>query len=251
MLDWSAVDIDCGVGGRMTDSGKPAESLADDVLGFGGRELVTAKDLVLRPRTVLEAWMEQGPEGGGKYARPLRLYLAMNAILMLILFLQGGAGFLLDGLPPQMMNALLERSGKSRDAFVGDADGWMTLVMVPLVSLFYALAAAPLLRLWDKSDLGWRRGFRAAFSWLCGWTILMFPISWWSYGQGTVALIVSTAIVLLGLVAFVRMGHGRWFKSRIAGVGKGILLTLIVYLSGTLGGVLVVGIGILGALTSP
>ena len=59
--------------------------LSDDALGFGVLELRTARDVVLRPRTVLEAWMTQGPTGGGHYARPLRLYLALNAILMLVL----------------------------------------------------------------------------------------------------------------------------------------------------------------------
>ena len=108
----------------MVDSNKPGEALADDVLGFGGRELVTARHLILRPATVLQAWMEQGAEGGGLHARPLRLYLAMNAFLMLILFIRGGAGFLLEDLPPEMLAAMVERSGKSVDAFTADADGW-------------------------------------------------------------------------------------------------------------------------------
>ena len=234
----------------MVDANK-TEGLADDVLGFGGREVLTARDLLMRPRTVLEAWMENGPEGGGIYARPLRLYLGLNAILMLVLFLQGGAGFLLDDLPPAMMGALLEQSGKSRDAFVADADGWMTLVMVPLLSLLYALLSAPLFRLWDKQDLGWRRGFRAAFAWLCAWTVPMLPIAWWGFGRGPGALAVSIAIVLLGVVAFVRMGQGRWFKSRIVGVGKALLLMLAMQVASTIGGFLVVGIGILGAAGAP
>jgi len=171
----------------MTDRRRPGDELAGDGLGLGGRELVTARDLLLRPATVLHAWMEGGAEGGGAYARPLRLYLGLNAILMLILFLRGGAGFMLEGLPPEMMAPLLEQSGKSRDAFIADADGWMTLVMVPLLSALYALAAAPLLRLWDQDDLGWRRGFRASFGWLCAWTVLMLPMSWWAYGTGPVA----------------------------------------------------------------
>ncbi|ADL02618.1 hypothetical protein MMB232_03222 [Brevundimonas subvibrioides] len=234
----------------MVDTNKP-DGLAEDVLGFGGRELVTARDVLLRPRTVLAAWMEQGPEGGGFYSRPLRLYLGLNAILMLVLFLQGGAGFLLDDLPPELMTSLLEQSGKSRDAFVGDADGWMTLVMVPLLSLFYALASAPLLRLWDPDDLGWRRGFRAAFAWLCAWTVPMLPIAWWGFGRGTMAAIVAAAIFLLGLVAFVRMGQGRWFRSRLVGVGKALLLMIAVQIAGMVGGALVVAIGVLGASAAP
>lgn len=230
----------------MVDTNKP-DGLAEDVLGFGGRELVTARDVLVRPRTVLAAWMERGAEGGGAYARPLRLYLGLNAILMLMLFLRGGAGFMLDDLPAAMMTSLLEQSGKSRDAFVADADGWMTLVMVPLLSLFYALAAAPLLRLWDPDDLGWGRGFRAAFAWLCAWTVPMMPIAWWGFDRGPVAAIVSAMITLIGIVAFVRMGHGRWFRSRVAGVGKAILLMIAVQVAGMAGGVLVMGIGLMGA----
>lgn len=148
----------------MPDARKQGLSdLADDTLGFGARELATVRDLLLRPHAVLAAWMEQGAEGGG-YARPLRLYLALNALLMVILFLRGGAGFLLQDLPGEMLADLAARSGKSVDAFVADADNWMSFIMVPLLAGFYALAAVPLLRWWDPADLGWRRGFRAAFA---------------------------------------------------------------------------------------
>lgn len=235
----------------MTDQRRPGDELAEDVLGFGGREIATVRDLLLRPATVLQAWMAQGPEGGGAYARPLRLYLGLNAILMLFLFLQGGAGFVLDGAPPEMMAPLLEQAGKSRDAFVADADGWMTLVMVPLLSAFYALAAAPLLRLWDKEDLGWRRGFRATFGWLCAWTVPMMPLAWWGFGTGSTQALVSAAINLIGVVSFVRMGKGRWFRSGWVGVLKGVALMVAVQTSALCGGVLVGAVGILGALLSP
>lgn len=235
----------------MVNADKPSHELADDVFGFGAREVITSRDLLLRPSKVLRAWMEAGPEGGGAYARPLRLYLGLNAILMLVLFLRGGAGFMLDGFPPTMMASLLEQSGKSSDTFVADADGWMTLVMVPLLSIFYALAAAPLLRLWDKEDLGWRRGFRATFGWLCAWTVPMLPLAWWGFGTGPVAAIVSAAIVLLGIVSFVRMGQGRWFVSRFVGAIRAIALMLAVQIAASIGGAMVVGVGVLGALVSP
>lgn len=239
------------MGESLVNTRKSGDELADDVLGFGGREVVTARDLLLRPASVLQSWMEAGPEGGGAYARPLRLYLALNAILMLLLFLRGGAGFLLDGFPPAMIESLVSQSGKSRDAFVADADGWMTLVMVPLLSVFYALAAAPLLRWWDRADLGWRLGFRAAFGWLCAWTVPMMPIAWWGFGVGPAAALVSFAISLLGVLSFVRMGHGRWFSSYVVGVLKAVLLMLIVQVAAMIGGTMVVGVGLLGALAGP
>lgn len=235
----------------MTNTSKPGSDLAEDVLGMGGRELVTVRDLLLRPATVLKAWMEGGAEGGGLYARPLRLYLALNAILMLILFLRGGAGYMLEGYPPEVLGPVIEQSGKSRDAFIADADGWMTLVMVPLISLFFALAATPFLRWWDKDNLGWRRGFRATFGWLCAWTVPMMPLAWWGYGTGPVAAIVSLVIMLLGVVAFVRMGKGRWFRSWPGGVGKALVLMIAVQFAAGIGGMLVGMIGVLGAFVSP
>lgn len=146
---------------------------------------------------------------------------------------------------------MVERSGKSVDAFTADADGWMTLVMVPLLSLSYALAAAPLFRLWDRQDLGWRRGFRAAFAWLCAWTVLMLPIAWWGFDRGPLAAVISLVINLLGLVAFLRMGRGRWYRGTLAGIGKSLLLMVCVQLSGVIGGVLVVAVGLLGASSTP
>lgn len=236
----------------MPDAGRQGLSdLADDALGFGGRELATARDLVLRPGVVLGAWMEQGPDGGGAYARPLRLYLAMNAVLMLMLFLRGGAGFLLDSLSPETLADLAGRSGKSVEGFVADADNWMTFVMVPLLATFYALAATPLLRWWDAENLGWRRGFRSAFAWLCAWTILCLPLGWWAYGQGTTQALVAVAFLALSLVSFLRMGRGRWYRSTAVGVLKGLGLTVAVLAAGLLGGNLVVGVGLLAALYTP
>jgi hypothetical protein len=240
----------------MTDAPKSgpdraSHELAEDVLGFGRRDIATAKDLLIRPATVLRAWMEQGPEGGGGYARPLRLYLALSAILMLLLFLSGGAGFMLEGMPASLLDPLLEQSGKSRDAFIGDADNWMTLVMVPLLSACYALATAPLLRWWDKEDLGWRRGFRASFAWLCAWTVPMLPLAWWTYGPPSpVTSTLSAIIMLLGVITFFRMGRGRWFSSGLGGVVKAVALMLAVQIGGIFGGVMVGAIGILGALAS-
>ena len=234
----------------MVNAEKPGEGLAADVLGFGGRELLTAKALILRPAGVLQAWMEQGAEGGGQYSRPLRLYLALNAFLMLILFIKGGAGFLLEDLPPEVMTALLEQSGKSSDAFIADADGWMTLVMVPLLSVFYALASAPLLRLWDPDNLGWRRGFRASFAWLCAWTVLILPLTWWGYDRNPLAGAIALAIMVLGIVAFLRMGRGRWYRGLPGGLGKAVLLMVCIQFSGMIGGALVVGVGLLGALVT-
>ena len=39
--------------------------LSEDTLGFGGAEVRTARDLLTRPRRVLQAWMIEGPTGAG------------------------------------------------------------------------------------------------------------------------------------------------------------------------------------------
>lgn len=219
--------------------------LSDDALGFGALELRTARDVVLRPRTVLEAWMTQGPMGGGRYARPLRLYLALNAILMLVLFLQGGSDMMLGFLQPAQMDPLIAASGKSRDAFMGDADNWMSLVLVPVLSLFYALAATPLLRWWDPDRLGWRRGFRAAFGYLCALTVPLLPFAWWMFDGGVGALVGNVALFVIAIAAFMRMGAGRWWRSPVVGVLKAVGLWIAIQLGGSVGFVPVFVIGLL------
>lgn len=219
--------------------------LSDDALGFGALELRTARDVVLRPRTVLEAWMTQGPTGGGHYARPLRLYLALNAILMLVLFLQGGSAMMLGSITPEVMNPLIAASGKSRDAFMADADGWMSLLMVPVLSLFYALLATPLLRWWDPDQLGWRRGFRAAFAWLNALTVPLLPFAWWMYDGGVGALIGNVALFGIAIVAFMRMGAGRWYRTPVFGLAKAVCLYMAIQLGGAIGFAPILLIGIL------
>lgn len=221
--------------------------LSDDALGFGARELVTARDVLIRPRQVLEAWMTAGPSGGGRYARPLRLYLALNAILMLILFLQGGSEAMLPliGVDESMFGPLIAESGKSRDAFMADADNWMTLVMVPILSAAYACAATPLLRWWDPDNLGWRRGFRASFAYLCAMTVPLLPFAWWTFADGPMRLVAAMALFVISIAAFMRMGAGRWWRSPFVGLAKALGLSVALQLAGWIGMAPVLAIGLL------
>lgn len=214
----------------MTEARKPdSDELAEDILGFARRELHTIKDLVLRPAVVLKAMMEQGPDGGGAYSRPLRLYFALSGIGMLILFLRGGADeYIFQSISPEALAEFAQRAGKSTDAFMADADGWMTLIMIPLQSLLLALSTVPLFRLWDQDNLGWKRGIRATFCWLNAWSILMIPSLWWAYDGGLLGAVLGVVVQLLGAVTFFRMGRGRWFKSTAMGVLKAFLLFVAV-----------------------
>jgi hypothetical protein len=219
--------------------------LSDDALGFGLLELRTARDLVVRPRTVLEAWMTQGPDGGGLYARPLRLYLALNAILMLILFLNGGSAIMLGGMSPEIIDPLIAASGKSRDAFMADADNWMSLILVPLLSVFYALGAAPLMRWWDPDTLGWRRGFRAAFAYLNALTVPLLPFAWFMYDGGIGTLVGNVALLVIAIAAFMRMGAGRWYSAPVFGLAKAVALWITIQLVAGIGYLPLFAIGLL------
>ncbi|MDP3378127.1 MAG: hypothetical protein Q8S53_07155 [Brevundimonas sp.] len=233
----------------MNDRG--LNHLSEDATGFGQAEWRTLRDSLIRPRELLEAYMVQGPDGGGgHYARPLRLYLTLCGILMLVLFLKGGAGFYITGLPADVLDPLIEASGKSRELFVADADNWMSLTMVPVLLAFYALISAPLLRWWDPEDLGWRKAFRATFAFLNALTLVTLPISWFAYDVATSgywALFLSTA----SIVIFMRMGWGRWFTAPLAGFAKAVALTIGIQIFGGIGLLPVVAIGLMAATYAP
>ena len=229
---------------------KTIDDLSEDTLGVGSTDMRTVRDILLRPRQVLEAWMTHGPTGDGRYARPLRLYLALNGVLMLIQFLNGGSANLLRGLPPEILLPAIQASGKTRDAFIADADGWMSLIMVPLLATLYVFTATPLLRWWDPEKLGWRRGFRAACAYLNAWTVPLLPIAWFLYGTGPLAALASLAMATLGLVAFLRMGRGRWYGSPLIGGVKALVLTAAIAVVGLLGSVLVAAIGLFAGRVS-
>lgn len=220
---------------------------SEDALGFGMVELRTARDLLIRPAAVLEAWMTGGATGHGRYTRPLRFYLALNAILMLILFFKGGSGYLLEQLTPDQLARMVEVSGKSHEAFVSRADGWMTLTMVPLLAAIYVLAVAPLLAWWDREKLGWRGAFRAGYAYLNAWTVPILPIAWFSYGGGVVAVLSSLVLLVLGFAAFMRMGRGRWYQGWLGGLGKAAVLMGALTIAAVIGGQLVVAIGLYAA----
>jgi hypothetical protein len=222
-----------------------------DTTGFGAIELKTLWHSLRRPVAVLDAYMTEGPTGGGRYARPLRLYLTLCGVLMIVQFLMGGMDAMLAGaLPPEAIEPLLERSGKSYDAFMADADGWGSLFMVPLGAAAYALIIAPVLRWWDPDNLGWRKAFRAGFAYLNLWTLFMLPVGWLVYLDATSAM-GAVLMPLLGVLAFIMMGRGRWWRTLPGCVGKAISITLITFLTSLLSLVPLFTIAVLGATYGP
>lgn len=218
---------------------------AEDATGFGAVELRTARDLLVRPRAVLDAYLHEGSTGGGRYARPVRFYVALCGVLLFYLFLIGGTKDMLEMLPADALDPWVARSGKSREAFMNDADGWLSLTVTPILSVFYALGVAPVLKWWMRSS--WRIAFRATFALFCAWTVPMLPfgpLPWIEEYR-----LVGSALVWVSLVvAFVRMGRDLWWTGWWQAAGRSALLLLAILIAGQIGMIPVFGIGVLGGL---
>lgn len=224
------------------------KDLGEDATGFGAVEMRTIWHSITRPAAVLDAYMKGGADGGGEYSRPIRLYLGLCGVMMLVSFAMGGVENQLDGmLSPELLAPLLQASGKSRDAFLADADGWISLLLVPILSFFFALGLAPLMRWWDPEDLRWRKAFGATFAYLNAWTILILPFCWMAYYEPTV-MAGQVIVLVASIVTFIRMGKDRWWRTGIGAALKAVGLFLAVQVSGMFGGLLLGGIGILGGM---
>ena len=231
--------------GSSTEQRFRFADLAEETTGFGELEARTFRDLLLRPREVLIAYIERGPTAGGRYARPFGFYLALCGVLMFYMFLMGGLKGVIELQPAENLERWIKASGKSREMFIDDADGWMGLIAVPLMSLFYAGFGAPLIRWW--SGLSWRRSIRSTLVLLCAWTV---PILFLGPLPMVKGFEIIGSIVMYGalIVAFLRMGRGIWFERWSAGVGKSLLFLLVMAIAAWISMTPVVGIGVLGAV---
>lgn len=233
--------------GEQAESGGVSRlsDYAEDATGFGALEFRTARDLVIRPQTVLLAYLRDGSTGGGLYARPMRFYIALSGVLMFYLFLIGGTQDLLMQFPAEVLDRLIARSGKSREAFMNDADGWLSLAAVPVLAVFYALGVAPLIRWWMRST--WRIAFRATFALLCAWTVPVLPLGplpWMENYRVPGSILVWAMLA----VAFVRMGRGLWWTGGWEAAGKSAMLFATIMIAVQIGMLPVFGVGVLGGL---
>lgn len=164
---------------------------------------------------------------------------------MFYMFLLGGLKGVIELQPADKLERWIAVSGKSREMFIDDADGWMGLVAVPLMSLFYAGSGMPLIRWW--SGLDWRRSMRATLVLLCAWTV---PILFLGPLPMMKGFELAGSIVMYGLliVAFMRMGRGIWYDRMLAGLGKALLFLVTMGLAATISMTPVFGIGLLGAI---
>ena len=217
---------------------------AEEATGFGATEWRTFKDLLVRPREMLDLYLEHGPTAGGRYKRPMGFYIALCGVLTFYLFLIGGFKGIIEAQPAEVLNPWLERSGKSRDVFINDVDDWMSLLGTPVLSVFYALACAPFLSWWSGLDR--RRALRAAFVLLNAWTAPILLLGPFPY-MAPVTAAASLLLQLLLAVAFLRMGRGLWFETWAGGVGKAVVLFLALMVSSLIGMTPVLYISLFGA----
>lgn len=223
--------------------------LAEDAVGFGGQELRLTRDLILRPRAVMDAYDASGSTAGGLYPKPLRYYLTLNGLYLLLIALLGGFERALSSADAQQLAELAEKAGKSEGEFIGDLDQWYSLVSVPLFTIFMAGAAFLLIRRWSPG--GDHRDFRQTFTFLNAYSLLAIPIGLAqmimnSYPAWSVALtFVPLAIV------YARVGAGRWWRTPQGAWLKGALLMIVIAIALVPGALLATGLAGLGAYYLP
>ena len=218
---------------------------AEDATGFGATEWRTFKDLIVRPRAMLDAYLADGPTGGGRYRRPMGFYIALCGVLTFYLFLLGGFEGVIVAQPHEVLGPWLERSGKSRDVFINDVDGWMSLLGTPVLSVFYALACAPLILWW--SGIERRRAFRATFVLLNVWTAPILLLGPFPYMEPFGGALATALMQLLLFVAFLRLGRGLWYQTLIAGIAKAVILVFALMVSSFVGMLPVLYMSLAGA----
>lgn len=216
----------------------------EEASGFGETEWRTFRDLLLRPRAVLEAYLKFGPTAGGQYKRPMGFYIALCGVLTFYMFLVGGFKGTIEARSVEVLGPWLERSGKSREIFINDVDGWMSILATPMLSIFYAAFCAPLLIWW--SGLDWRKGLRATFVLLNAWTapiLLLGPLPL----LPNFAAVGSLLMPLLLVVAFLRTGQGLLFLTWMGGVGKAVVLFVALMVGAFVGMLPVLYLSLMGA----
>ena len=100
--------------------------LAEDAVGFGGQELRLTRDLLLRPGAVMDAYDAHGSTAGGLYPKPLRYYLTLNGLYLLVITLLGGMESMFvrafASSSPTALPKVAARAGKSEGELI--AGSW-------------------------------------------------------------------------------------------------------------------------------
>lgn len=219
---------DAGRGAKDT-AGAPAgvSMAAEDTVGFGVPELRLTRDLLLRPKAVLDAY-DLGPSGGGRYARPLRYLLGLNGVFLFVMAFMGGFQ---RTMPPEtraMFADLAARAGRPLAEYLNDFEHLLALFMVPVWLLFTVFPLALLLRSWTKSSF--RSALRQTLTYLSFWTLLVFVPGLLAYILAPDRPEFALATFLVAPLAFWWLGRGRWFRSAAGGFVKGVAVTSLMLL---------------------
>lgn len=221
---------------------------SEDVTGFGGAELRTTRDLYLRPSRVLDAYEAGAPDLGG-YTRPLRYYLSINGLYLLLIAVTGGFGRLLHAYPASVIEQVARWSGKTVQAAGSDLDKWYSLLAVPALALALFGPLYLLFRRW--SAVGPRIAFRQVFTFLSCWTLYGAPPALVLMWFPTLAALNLLTFPLVFLATYTRLGRGRWWRTTSGAWGKGLLLFLVVLLSSALGGLLAAAVTVGAVVLMP
>lgn len=198
---------------------------AEDTSGFGLAELRLTRDLLIRPKAVMEAF-RLGPSGGGRYARPLRYLLGLNGAMLFIMAFMGGFQRTMPADMRQMFADLASQAGKSLDQYMADFEHLLALFLVPVWLLFTLFPLAFLFRSWTRSSF--RQALRDSLVYLSLWTLLFFVPGMLAYVLAPDRPEYSLASFLLAPVAFWWLGRGLWFRTVAGGLVKGVAVTALI-----------------------
>lgn len=208
--------------------------LAEDAVGFGGQELRLTRDLILRPRAVMDAYDAHGSTAGGLYPKPLRYWLTVNGLYLLFMALTGSfeRATRRDGFADEGYAFVARKAGKSLDEFMADMEQWTSLVSLPLYALIIGGAIFLLIRRWNPGND--RQDFRQTFTLLNTLTLWTIPISVVSslFAPAMVNFAVAMFVFpLLIAVLYAVLGKGRWWRTPAGAWGKGVLLSVAALLA--------------------
>lgn len=225
--------------------------LAEDAVGFGGQELRLTRDLLLRPGAVMDAYDAHGSMAGGRYPKPMRYYVTLMGIYLVVIALVGGFDRQLEsnGATSELFAGLAERAGKSLFEFQADMEQWYGLVSIPLTALFFGGATFLLVRRWSPG--GDRQDFQQTFTYLNAYSVVTIPLGLFESITGALGLWILPVTFGVMAVTYARVGAGRWWRTATGAWLKGALLLLANLVALIPASLLMIGTALLGARFLP
>lgn len=221
--------------GRLRD-------VAEDATGFGAAERRMTRDLLLRPDAVL---VEQG-QPGSPYPKPLRYYLTLTGLYLVLIAVLGGFERVLGDQALMLLQDAVAASGKSQDAFTADLDQWYSLLAVPAL----ALGLYPPLRFLFGRWSGARPDGQA-FVFLSGWTLLAAPLGLIGLVVPSLSWLSSGAWLPILIILMWRMGRGVWWTTRWQLVRRTVVAGVVIAIAQTIAATVAVGLALAGAVYGP